>query len=521
MAVTSYRADGRGNPVCAPELHEADGAAERLLQEAERYRETCWLGSGSGLDDMLRRRAFLAVSSLPVLPGRAILEVGAGRGLWTAHLAAILENQNNITAAVFNKDVARVCSARNLPNTRCVHVSDLANQFPAGSFDYILGTDILTGDLCTRILAAAYRWLRPGGRVIFFGPNTSNPWISFQEAVRSGMRGNRSRSSQHSVSQKQWTEVTSQQGFDDIEVTPCEVIRPRNSAAGQAISLILEHAPVTREFSETLTFMAAKPGNLPEIPAEVNWATHQALFGAVSVVVPCHNEETNIGQLVRTLLGMYGDYIQEIVIVDDNSTDRTAEVTEAIASSEPRVRLLRRTPPNGVGRALRDGYAAARGRYILSIDCDFINIVSEFRRLFDVVVAGHDGAIGSRFSSESTLIRYPFLKILSNRSFHWVLNLLLGKSVRDISNNLKLYRADIFKNLDIEENHFAANAETGLKPLLMGYDIREVPTSWINRTAEMGKSSFDLLTVGPDYLRVLLRITWRAWRGRYRVSRAN
>ena len=520
MAVISYTAEGRSDALSALGFSEAGRGAERLLREAERSREARWLRNETELEDILRRRAFLAVRSLPVLPGRAVLEIGAGSGLWTAHLAAVLGTQNTITAAVFDEDLARVCSARNLPGTRCVHVSDFANQFPAGSFDYVFGTDILTDALCSRILAAAYGWLKPGGQIVFFGPNPAYPRVSVQEAFRSGMRRDHSRSLQHPVSQKQWSDVATQRGFKDLEGIPCEVIRPANSASGHVVSLLLERAPVARKFSKTITFMAAKPGSLPESTWQVNLATHPALFGAVSVVVPCHNEESNIGQLVRTLLGMYGDYIQEIVIVDDNSTDRTAEVTAAIQASEPRVRLLRRKPPSGVGRALRDGYAAARGRYILSMDCDFINIVSEFRRLFDVVADGHDGAIGSRFSSESALIRYPFLKIVANRTFHWILNLLLGKRIRDLSNNLKLYRADILKNLDIEENHFAANAETGLKPLLMGYDIREVPISWIDRTSEMGKSSFNILRVGPDYLRALLRITWRAWRGRYRILHA-
>jgi glycosyltransferase involved in cell wall biosynthesis len=186
--------------------------------------------------------------------------------------------------------------------------------------------------------------------------------------------------------------------------------------------------------------------------------------------------------------------------------------------TEPRVKLVKRNPPGGVGRALREGYATASGKYILSIDCDFVAISSEFEGLFDAVAEGYDGAIGSRFSSESALVHYPFFKILCNRGYHWMLNLLLGKQVRDISNNLKLYRAEILKNLDIEANGFAANAETGLKPVLLNYRIREVPVSWIDRTPDMGRSSFNLLKVGPEYLGVLLRTTWRYWRGQYRIS---
>ena len=161
----------------------------------------------------------------------------------------------------------------------------------------------------------------------------------------------------------------------------------------------------------------------------------------------------------------YDAYIHEIIIVDDNSTDSTAAVVAEATAAEPRVRLIRRSPPNGVGRALRDGYAAATGRYILTMDCDFVLLVPELRDLFDRVAAGREGAIGSRFSYESVLINYPFFKILCNRAFHLLVKLTLLGRVRDVSNNLKLYRADILKTLDIEEPHFAANMETGLKPL--------------------------------------------------------
>ena len=211
---------------------------------------------------------------------------------------------------------------------------------------------------------------------------------------------------------------------------------------------------------------------------------------------------------------MYGDYIHEIIIVNDNSTDRTGDVAREIAVEEPRVKVVERKPPGGVGRALRDGYAAATGRYILTMDSDFLQIVPELRDLFDVVAAGHDGAIGSRFSHDSVLMNYPFLKILCNRSFHLLVNLFLPCRIRDISNNLKLYRAEILKNLDIEQDHFAANVETGLKPILSGYDVREVPISWINRTIDMGSSSFKIVKIAPNYFFEFLSIVWNTWRGR-------
>jgi glycosyltransferase involved in cell wall biosynthesis len=229
----------------------------------------------------------------------------------------------------------------------------------------------------------------------------------------------------------------------------------------------------------------------------------------------------NIPPLVDALLQMYGDYIHEIIVVNDNSTDRTSEVAREIASKEPRVKVVDRKPPGGVGRALREGYAAATGRYILTMDSDFLQIVPELRDLFDVVAAGHDGAIGSRFSHDSVVMNYPFIKILCNRTFHLLVNLFLPCRIRDISNNLKLYRAEILKNLHIEQDHFAANVETGLKPILAGYDVKEVPISWINRTLDMGSSSFKILKVAPNYFFEFLGIAWNTWRGRRRFMRTS
>jgi glycosyltransferase involved in cell wall biosynthesis len=219
---------------------------------------------------------------------------------------------------------------------------------------------------------------------------------------------------------------------------------------------------------------------------------------------------------VQALTSTYDEYLHEIIIVNDGSDDATAETTREVARTEPRVKLIDRRAPHGVGHALRDGYAAATGEYILSMDCDFRLIVPELRDLFDAIAEGCDGAIGSRFSRESILVNYPFAKILANRGFHLAVRLLLSRRVRDVSNNLKLYRGDILRELEITRPDFAANVETGLKPMLAGYDIREVPISWIDRTTEMGTSSFRLLRLAPSYLAALLSLMRD---GRRRVRR--
>ena len=502
--------------------NKAGISVEENLRSMEVTREAYWRRYPYTSPLKLHWRALTVRHSFHVLPGETILELGAGSGLWTEHLAGALRYQNPITAAVFNDEFVE--SAKPIPNVTYVKVADLLRDLPPASFDYIVGTAILCHNLYPQNLHLLYRLLKPGGQILFFEANYWNPQVCLKNSSRAVGRWAGHAQCQIGMRKYQLMQMASRQGFVEIEILPFDIIHPRTPRfmipVLQSLAFVLEHTPVIRELSGTLYIWARKPGGNGKRP-HVPLTNHPELFDSTSVVIPCHNEEMNVPRMVDALLSMYGDYIHEIIIVDDNSRDRTADVTREIASREPRVRLLARKPPNGVGRALRDGYAAATGRYILTTDSDFVQIVPEFRDLFDAIAAGRDGAIGSRFSHESVLINYPFLKILCNRSFHLLLYLLLPGRVRDISNNLKLCRTDVLKHLDIEQPHFAANAETGLKPLLAGYDLEEVPISWINRTIEMGNSSFRIVRVAPDYLLALLGMVWMTWRRKRHVWRSS
>jgi len=493
---------------------------ETNLRAMERTREAYWRRYPATSPVKLRWRALTVRHCFHVLPGESILELGAGSGLWTEHLATTLRGQNPLTAAVFNQDLALQAEARQLPNTRVLCLERL-DELPEESFDYIVGTAILCHDAYAENLAALYRLLKPGGQLLFFEANYWNPQVFLKSTIRPIGRYAGDADCQIGMRKFQLMKRASHQGFTHVEIVPYDIVHPLTPRslihAVQSIAFILEHAPVLRDLCGTLYIWLVKPG-VAERP-HVNLATHPQLFGTTSVVIPCHNEEMNVAPLIKALFEAYDAYIHEIIIVDDNSTDGTAAVVADAMAADPRVRLIRRTPPNGVGRALRDGYAAATGRYILTMDCDFVLLVPELRDLFDRVAAGREGAIGSRFSYESVLINYPFFKILCNRAFHLLVKLTLLGGVRDVSNNLKLYRADILKTLDIEEPHFAANMETGLKPLLAGYDVEEVPVSWINRTVGMGASSFRIVKVAPGYFGALMRTIWRVWRGRRDFSK--
>ena len=267
--------------------------------------------------------------------------------------------------------------------------------------------------------------------------------------------------------------------------------------------------PALRTLAGSILLHGQKPPAVAASP-RVSLTINNAFLGAVSVVVPCHNEEMNIVPLVSRLFDLFGDYIHEIIVVNDNSRDQTGAVIEELAVKDPRVKPIHRTPPNGVGFAIAAGLRAASGKYVLSLDCDFQHLLPEVRDLFDGVAEGYDVAVGSRFSRHSVLLNYPFAKIIANRAFHMIARLVLLTRFRDMTNNLKLMRSEVVQDLILREPGFAINAETGLQPFLMGYRVREVPISWIGRGIDMGASSFRVLRAGGGYWRVLYGLwVWR------------
>jgi hypothetical protein len=117
------------------------------------------------------------------------------------------------------------------------------------------------------------------------------------------------------------------------------------------------------------------------------------------------------------------------------------------------------------------------------------------------------------------LIHHALPKILCNPACNQLANLFLPLRVRDISNNIKRMRAEILKGTELSEPHLAANVETG-RSRWLGSRIVEVPASWINRTAQMGRSSFGLVHLAPNYVFTLLRIVQERYRSRRPFTRA-
>jgi len=229
-----------------------------------------------------------------------------------------------------------------------------------------------------------------------------------------------------------------------------------------------------------------------------------------SVILIAHNEEANIALMVRGLIESYTDRILEMIIVDDASTDKTPGIVKDLICRYPKVKLISKSPPCGVGYALKRGLREvnAGADYVLTMDSDFLGSIPEVKLLLEEAQNGKEAIIGSRFLKDSKLIGYPKSKWIANRFYHFIVRLFLGISQRDVTNNFKLYKYNIFKKIPLRSNGFAINAETGILPVLYGFKVTEVAVTWSGRAEGMGKSKFCLFKVWFDYA---LTFFWCLW----------
>jgi dolichol-phosphate mannosyltransferase len=485
-------------PVCSP----TDTLALR-----ERLREEYWKRRDPIIDDRMLWRAQTFRHVMHLLPGQSILELGCGDGAFTRQLAKVTRGECPLTTVTFDPDAKKPA---HLPSSVEFLVSpSLPGVLEGRQFDFIIAHDLLDKRNASWFLQQVLAFLTPGGRFLFY---ESNPWNVIRR-LRKGIGllfGHRD--SRLLLNRPDMYELLSELGFtrifavfNDFVYAP---LTPKGVWLLRNLSIILENTVGLRTLSGAILLHAQRPP--PTTYPRVSLTIDDDFLGSVSVVVPCHNEEMNVGPLVCRLIELFDDYIHEIVLVDDNSTDQTGVVIEELACKDARIKPIHRVAPNGVGRALGDGLRAATGKYVLSLDCDFQHLLPEIRDLFDSIVEGYDVAVGSRFSRLSVLLNYPLAKILANRAFHTIARIVLIAGFRDLTNNLKLMRREVVREMVLLEPGFAVNAETGLQPLLMGYRLKEVPVSWIGRGVDMGVSSFRVLKAGGGYWRVLYRLwLWR------------
>ena len=208
----------------------------------------------------------------------------------------------------------------------------------------------------------------------------------------------------------------------------------------------------------------------------------------VSVVVPCYNERATIRALI-TAVRASPAAIDEIIAIDDASTDGTATELQSLSSEiGAALKIVRHEKNRGKGAALRTGFAVASGDVVIIQDADLEYDPAEYPKLLQPILARKaDVVYGSRFlgsASHRALYRWHSL---GNRLLTSFSNLCTNQSLTDMETCYKVFRRDVLMRIKLEETRFGFEPEITAKVAKLRVPIREVGISYRGRTFAEGK----------------------------------
>ena len=236
----------------------------------------------------------------------------------------------------------------------------------------------------------------------------------------------------------------------------------------------------------------------------------------LSIVIPAYNESARIERTLERVLACVAaqGWDAEVLVVDDGSADRTAEIVQAWMERAPRLRLVRNEGNRGKGYSVRNGLLQAAGEVVMFTDADLSAPMEEAERLLAAIRNGADVAIGSRWMDRTRqTIHQPLYRRFFGRCFNWVTRMAMGLPFKDTQCGFKAFRREaaqvIFRLQRIERWGF--DPEILFIARKLGYNIREVPVTW----GHDERSRMSYLRDGMKMLQEMAAIRANSLAGRY------
>ena len=217
------------------------------------------------------------------------------------------------------------------------------------------------------------------------------------------------------------------------------------------------------------------------------------------VIIPTYNEIENITNIIEKVVE-YPDHF-DVLVIDDNSPDGTAEAVEKLMEKYPeRVFLEKRTGKLGLGTAYIHGFKWALARdygYIIEMDADFSHNPDDLTRLYhNSKDKGFDVTVGSRYISGVNVVNWPMGRVLMSYFASAYVRMVTRMKLRDATAGFVCYRRRVLESIqldNIEFKGYAFQIEMKFKAHKKGFKISEVPIIFINRqlgTSKMNSSIF-------------------------------
>jgi dolichyl-phosphate beta-glucosyltransferase len=236
-----------------------------------------------------------------------------------------------------------------------------------------------------------------------------------------------------------------------------------------------------------------------------------------SIVIPAYNESARIPATLKQVISCIRErgWDAEVIVVNDGSTDNTAQVVQDFARTAPEIRMIENPGNRGKGYSVRSGMLQALGEIVMFTDADLSAPMEEAERLFTHIADGADIAIGSRWLERGRQThQQPLYRQFFGRCFNAVTRGVMGLHFADTQCGFKAFtRAaaqTVFQLQTIERWGF--DPEILFIALKCGYRVDEVAVSW----GHDERSRMSYLRDGIRMLEDVATIRWNALRGRYR-----
>jgi dolichyl-phosphate beta-glucosyltransferase len=228
-----------------------------------------------------------------------------------------------------------------------------------------------------------------------------------------------------------------------------------------------------------------------------------------SIVIPAYNEQ---GRIAATLEGVLAcvaqrNWAAEVLVVNDGSVDKTAEIVRAIAAQNPSVRLIENSRNRGKGYSVRNGMLQARAPVVMFTDADKSSPMEEAERLFAALDAGADVAIGSRWLERNRqTLRQPLYRRFFGRCFNACTRLVMGLPYADTQCGFKAFRREAVRPIFLRQRieRWGFDPEILFIARKLGFRVDEVPVTW-------GHDALSLISYLRDGLQMLREIASVRW----------
>ncbi|MGJ8652001.1 MAG: glycosyltransferase family 2 protein [Opitutaceae bacterium] len=207
----------------------------------------------------------------------------------------------------------------------------------------------------------------------------------------------------------------------------------------------------------------------------------------VSIVIPIYNEKETLHEIVARVCAVEALDLQEIILVDDCSTDGTRELLQR-DFEEPIFKKLFHEVNQGKGAALRTGFAAATGDIVAIQDADLEYDPEELPGLIRPIIKGQaDVVFGSRFVGGGAHRVVYFWHMMGNKFLTLLSNMMTNLNLTDMECCYKLFRREVLEQITIEENRFGVEPELTAKLSKLDVRMYEVGISYYGRSYDEGK----------------------------------